>query len=126
MQSEDLKDSVRALLAKAREETRREASRDAAYDAVQVFCRAIGVAGVPLSRPSLWALPLTRDSDIHDYLDDDASAHVRSIAESLRGVAAPAPLEVGSLFDELVGTEQESYVAPMCPLDREALGEEGS
>ena len=126
MQSEDLKDSIRHLLRKAREEARREAARDAAYDAVQAFCRAIGVAGVPLSRPSLWAIPIDRDSDIHLYLDEDASAHVRSIAEALEGVAPTVPLEVGSLFDELVGTEQECYVAPMCPIDREALGEQGS
>ncbi len=124
MENNEFKATVTALVAKVREEARREASRDAAYCAIQSVCRALGIRAIEVSRPSLWERPMERDSDLFDYVTEGAKEYLLELGHRLRDFA-PQGLQVEDLFLQLLGSDEESYTAPMCPIDQEAL-EEGS
>ena len=125
MENNEFKATVTAIVAKVREEARREAARDAAYCAIQSVCRALGIRAIEVSRPSLWERPMGRDSDLFDYVTEDAKDYLLELGHRLRDFA-PDGLQVEDLFLELMGTEEENYTAPLCPIDQEALEKEGS
>lgn len=125
MEDNDFKATVTAIVAKVRNEAKREAARDAAYSAVQSVFRALGVKGVELSRASLWERPMDRSADLFDYVDEESRMYLLEMGHRLREFA-PKQVGVDSLFDELVGSEPESFTAPQCPIDREALERQDS
>ncbi len=115
-------DDLKAVVHKCKEEARRDGYTDGAYDAIMAFCRAIGIPGLHVSRPSLWAVPIDRVRSLEEYTDEygiEALEELRGIiGEHVEGVQE---FSVDALFDNEKPLDVSPMLMPQSQLDIDAI-----
>lgn len=120
-------DDLKAVVHKVKEEARREGYSDGAQDAVLAFCRAIGIPGIYVSRPSLWQCRIDRTGSLEAYTDELGAEALSEVAELVADHIEAAPrVTLDSMFDNDTPADVSPLTMPMAPMDVAALDQSGA